>query len=41
MLMQRYTRKTIENKSYFRQLKLIKKVENIYIVKNLIYRELY
>ena len=38
--MQRYTRKTIENKRRFRQLKFIKERDNIYIVKILIYHGL-
>lgn len=38
--MQRYTRKTIENKRSFLWLKFIKKRDNIYIVKILIYHGL-
>ena len=41
LFMQRYTLKTVENKRRSRQLKFIKKSDNIYIVKILIYRGLY
>lgn len=40
LFMQRYTRKTIENKRCFLWLKFIKKRDNIYIVKILVYRGL-